>query len=97
MHRLEHHAAAFTAPNFCTARCAPAAGHDPAAGRTAPVGEYYNEPVADSDHHRTQQVVELDEYISAIKNDGSEDRLANVRSDSASATAIDRFATQNLQ
>lgn len=73
MHRLERVAAAVAA-----APVGGSGGHGPGSGRTAPPGELFEEVVADSDVHRTAQVAELDGYINAIKNDGSEDRLASL-------------------
>ena len=65
MHRLGH-------VFVVQPRAAAAAAHGPEPD------EYYNEVVADSDIHRTEQVHELERYLQATKNDGSQDRLAKL-------------------
>ena len=74
-----------------------AGGHGPGSGRTAPPGELYSEVPSDSDVHRTEQASELEQYINAIKNDGSEDRLARLFSPDFSSAAAFEASAEDLR
>jgi dienelactone hydrolase len=96
MHRLERVAGALCG-EVTAAVVQPASGHGPGSGRTAPPGEWYQEEVSASDVHRTAQVDELDSYVMAIKNDGSEDRLAELFTPDYSSAADYEMSCEGLR